>query len=90
MAKITMIKDLKLKIFDLFLFSYYQTPNPLTPNTPYLAHSFIKFKNYLLTNVLLSFRIKGTMCEDLILVELLSVRSPAYLPYTIVLFQVQQ
>jgi len=38
---------------DLFLFTYYQTLNPLTPNTSYLAHSFIKFtKKKLLTNVL--------------------------------------
>jgi hypothetical protein len=73
---------------NLFLLTHRQTLNSLTPNTPYFAHFFIELRDF--CNVgsarykakkLMSFRIKGTMCEDLTSFEFLNFDPQAYLPY---------
>jgi len=89
-AKIAMIKDLKLEILICF---YLPTIKHWTPlhQTPHILHiPSSNSKKKIVNKCSLSFRIKGTMCEDLILIDLLSTRSPGSLPFTIVLFEVQQ
>jgi hypothetical protein len=77
---------------NLFLIHSSLNIEPLTPNTPYLPHSFTKLSN--VCNVgsdtwreghkcSFSFRSRGTMCEDSTSFDFLSVHSLAYLPYYI-------
>ncbi len=86
-GKDAIIKDFKLKILIYFNSLITQTLNPLTANTLYLPHSFIKLSNFVTMEAIgqglqcsLNFINKGTIWEDSSSFEFLSVRSPAYLP----------
>jgi hypothetical protein len=75
--------------FYLFFINHNRTLNPLTSNTPYLPHSFIKLSNFLSGwkqhpkgyKFSLTFRSRGTMCENSTSFEFLNVCSLTYLPY---------
>jgi hypothetical protein len=74
---------------NMFLLTRHQTLNSLTPNTPYLAHFFTKLRDFCSVGSarceakeLMSFKIKGTMCEDSTSFEFLNFDPQAYLTYS--------
>ncbi len=74
---------------NLLLLTHHQTLNSLTPNTSYLAHFFTELRDFCSVGSvrykakkLVSFIIKGTMCEDLTSFEFLNFDPQAYLPYS--------
>jgi hypothetical protein len=85
----TIIFFLSFRVWSILI---HLSPNiePLTPNISCLAHSFTKWPMFVKSKTLggglqmfFRFRSKGTMCEDSIFFEFLSVHSLAYLSYTI-------
>ncbi len=79
---------MKLKIL-IFQCNPSSNMNPLTPNTPYLAHPFTELRDFwgirstrsMVEKCSWSFRIRGTMWENWTLFVFLNVCSLAYLPY---------
>jgi hypothetical protein len=81
------IKDSKLEILIWFYFTHHQILNSFTSNTPYLSPFLYWIKIFLQCwkrqeegyQCSLSFRSRGTMCEDATSNEFLSVWSPTHI-----------